>query len=86
MHRYWFQFDVEFDGKAPPGVIIGCGITAYDYEDALKLLREKVFLCEILPIRSYIEDVDISTLDQGHVLPNMSAPIKRGVWFPLGYD
>jgi hypothetical protein len=28
------------------------------------------------------EDVDIQTLDQGHVLPNMGVPSERGVWFP----
>jgi len=28
------------------------------------------------------EDVDVSTLDAGHVLPNMYPPNERGVWFP----
>jgi hypothetical protein len=28
-----------------------------------------------------VEDVDVSTLDAGHVLPNMRAPNERGVWF-----
>jgi hypothetical protein len=32
------------------------------------------------------ENLDIRTLDQGHVIPNMKDPTLRGVWFPLGYD
>ena len=40
---------------------------------------------ELPTIAVLIEDVDVSTLDAGHVLPNMSPPVRRGVWFPLGY-
>jgi len=29
--------------------------------------------------------VDVSTLDHGHVLPNMEVVLLRGVWFPKGY-
>jgi hypothetical protein len=35
----------------------------------------------MFPIRSVIEDVDVSTLDQ-RVRPNMLVPIWRGIWFP----
>jgi predicted nuclease of restriction endonuclease-like (RecB) superfamily len=28
-----------------------------------------------------VEDVDVSTLDRGHVLPNMNPRLARGVWF-----
>jgi len=37
-------------------------------------------------IKKVIENVDVSTLDAGHVLPNMSPPNIRGVWFPLRYN
>lgn len=40
---------------------------------------------EMPPIADAIEDVDISTLDLGHVGPNMEVPVFRGVWFPKGY-
>ena len=54
---------------------------------ALCLLKEKVFNGATLPeIKNMIENVDVSTLDAGHVLPNMSPPNIRGVWFPLGYN
>lgn len=33
-----------------------------------------------------IEDVDVSTLDPEHVLPNTGVPAARGIWFPLGHS
>jgi hypothetical protein len=65
----------------------GCGVTAYDEDDARRLVRERVFAGGVLPpIGKAIEDIDISTLDDEHVRPNMGVPIRRGVWFPKGYD
>jgi hypothetical protein len=67
--------------------LTGCGVTAWSHEDALRLLRERVFVRQPLPpVRRCVEDVDVSTLDPGHVLPNMADPTRRGVWFPLGCD
>lgn len=89
MVRYWFEFDLMFADVAeiPSGTLIGCGITAYNYEDAIKILQEKVFKSSELPrITRFVENVDIRTLDQGHVIPNMAAPVARGVWFPIGYQ
>jgi hypothetical protein len=61
----------------------GYGVTAFDYLDAVQLLRERVFSGKDLPaIGSVIEDVDISTLDDRHVRPNMGVPVWRGVWYP----
>jgi hypothetical protein len=77
--RFWF----EFDGDVPPPLRRGCGVTAFDYEDALALLRSHVFDGgEIPPIRNIIHDVDVSTLDQGHVLPNMGIVVDRDIWWP----
>ena len=87
LHRYWFQFELTVHNPHPSGTVAGCGITALNYEDALKILQEHVFTQQKLPpICRVIEDVDIATLDPNHVRPNMGLPIKRGVWFPLGYD
>jgi hypothetical protein len=84
LRRYWFTFDIDIRKPHPSGVLLGCGVTASDREDAEKILRERVFIAEPVPrIKSVIEDIDISTLDPGHVLPNMSDPTPRGVWFPL---
>ena len=37
-------------------------------------------------IKDMVEDVDVSTLDANHVLPNMGITLKRGVWFPQGFE
>jgi hypothetical protein len=83
LRRYWFRFRLAADAAPAPGVRLGCGVTAYNYEDALHLLLQVVFTNDVLPpIQEVIEDVDVSTLDANHVLPNMGVPIWRGVWFP----
>ena len=87
MKRYWFEFNIKSAFEFPPGVGHGCGVTAYDYNDAIRILDEKVFhIIKRPPFKNVIENVDISTLDQGHVISNMKAPIYYGVRFPLGYD
>jgi len=85
--RFWFEFDIETAFSFPPGIGIGCGVTGIDLDDAVGIMDRKVF-GEIKrpPFKKVIEDIDIRTLDQGHVIPNMHPPISRGIWFPLGYD
>jgi hypothetical protein len=82
---FWIELDESGDGithRSP----LGYGVTAFDQEDALSLLREHVFGgAEMPPTRSVIDDVDLSALDEGHVRPNMETPVFRGVWFPRGY-
>lgn len=61
----------------------GCGVTAYTEEDALFLVKETYFQKKALPaVQHIIADVDISTLDQDHVAPNMGSTVWRGVWWP----
>lgn len=81
LHRFWFSFE-----DLPPFSIlnVGCGVTAYTYDDALQILKDRVF-AQSLPASSVIADVDVSTLDENHVRPNMGVVTQRGVWFPLGY-
>ena len=70
----------------PRAINLGCGVTAYGYDDALALLREKVFTDGVLPriLEFNEDDIDISLLDHEHVRPNMENPISRGIWFPMG--
>ena len=86
--RYWFEFcDEEGSRSAVPGALRGCGVTAIDVDDALNLLRDLVFKNDSLPkIGKIVENIDISTLDPDHILPNMAPPNRRGVWFPQGYE
>jgi hypothetical protein len=85
LHRYWFKFDLKIGDPHPVGVLPGCGVTARDREDAIKLLKERVFTQHPFPnIVSVQEDVDVSSLDSKHVRPNMENPVVRGVWFPRG--
>lgn len=85
--RYWIKFDTSTAAAerqvARRGAKFGCGVTAYGYEDALTLLRWLLFDGEPLPpVAQVIESVDIRTLDQGHVAPNIGLPVWRGLWFP----
>lgn len=87
LRRYWITFDFTSEDRPPPGTLIGCGVTAADLDDALGIVRNRVFQRAELPrVTEVREDVDVSTLDAGHVLPNMGVPSTRGVWFPLGYN
>ena len=83
--RFWFEFDntTEF----PQCMGIGCGVTAIDYNDAIKLIEKSVLNNNSIPtIKKVIENVDIRDLDQLHVIPNMESPNLRGIWFPRGYN
>lgn len=87
MIRYWLEFNFENYALIPFGTRMGCGVTALNYEDALNIVKNKVFNDKpIAPIKLTVENIDISTLDAGHVLLNMGMPSVRGIWFPLGYN
>jgi hypothetical protein len=82
LRRYWIEWEHSPEER-DPYLRHGCGVTAFDKDDALQLVKEKMFPDEPLPpVSKIIEDVDVSTLDQGHVIPNMHPPVWRGVWFP----
>ncbi len=83
LKRYWFTFQRSLK---PTALNAGCGVTAYGYDDAINLLRERVFGGNELNVINFQEDVDLSKLDQNHVTPNMGSVVVRGIWFPLGYE
>lgn len=83
LKRFWFEFE---HCNYPTVFNIGCGVTAYDYDDAVNILKERMFSGQVLPtITRVIPDVDVRELDQGHVIPNMGLVTQRGVWFPLSF-
>ena len=79
--RFWFEFSVQ------PYSNPYFGVTAYNHEDALEQIKQRVFpLVELPTLKHYIEDIDVSTLDAGHILPNMYPPNYRGIWYPKGFS
>jgi hypothetical protein len=74
LRRFWFPI---------PGRL-GIGITATSLAEARELAEQtrRTIWPDAAPIDAVVEDVDVSTLDRGHVLPNMRPPVWPGVWFP----
>lgn len=70
--RFWFETRKGY----------GIGVTAFSLADA-EFLIEQANLNNEYEILKVTENIDIQTLDQGHVIPNMRPPNFRGVWFPM---
>ena len=68
--RYWFKV---------PG-LVGFGVTAFSLDDAFFLLEAEGYLIDRRT--EVVVDIDVSTLDANHVLPNAGPASFRGVWFP----
>ncbi|HXC53998.1 MAG TPA: hypothetical protein VNU97_01765 [Rhizomicrobium sp.] len=86
LRRYWFEF--ESLGQDTTAILkLGCGVTAYDEKDATALIRDRIFSGAALPhVRKIVADIDVRSLDQDHVVPNMGSVVWRGIWFPTGYE
>jgi hypothetical protein len=82
LRRFWIEFEPRLSFGS------GFGVTAIDVDDALGLIAEwrRDFLSRdvdpLPPPMRIVEDVDVSTLDPGHVLNQINPPIWRGVWYP----
>lgn len=62
-------------------------MTARDKTDAEKIVIRRILKnYPNAKISRIEEDIDISSLDEGHVIPNMNPHIWRGIWFPKGYE
>ena len=74
LRRFWF----------PLSQGLGIGVTAASEDEARALAEEtrQNHFSREATILGVIPDVDISTLDAGHVLPNIGPPAVRGVWYP----
>jgi len=85
LKRYWFEFDFSNPCLSRYRYLpaCGCGITAFDYEDALKIMRRFILRDNNMPAFSRIvENIDISTIEDMNVRPNLGVPVWRGVWYP----
>ncbi|MBU6122593.1 hypothetical protein [Hymenobacter siberiensis] len=79
--RYWMEVQLP-EGQLHPRHF---GVTAYSLDDALSLLHASAAYTLPTPpvvVQAWPE-IDVSTLDLDHVLPNMLPPNRRGVWFPI---
>ena len=86
MRRFWIEFESPSGDHNHSWISrAACGVTASDSEDALSLLKEHIFPNGLPKIAILLQDVDVSTLDKGHVLPNMGNVLVRGIWYPLGF-
>ncbi len=73
LRRFWFPV---------PGHI-GIGVTAHSRAEAEKLAESAAAqMGWSFSTSGTVEDVDVRDLDQGHVIPNMTPPNLRGVWYP----
>ena len=81
LRRYWLKFA---SSNEPSPLNLGCGVTAYDEKDARAMFKDIVQpIFGPRDVVEVIEDIDVSTLDDGDVRSNMGNPANRGVWFPL---
>ena len=82
LHRYWFEFEPG-ENTRRVGAGLGVGATGVDRDDAERLVGELLFGGDVVPaVVAVVEEVDVRTLDEGHVQPNMGDPTVRGVWYP----
>jgi hypothetical protein len=74
LRRFWFPLSYGF----------GIGVTAATEAQARALAEEarKELFPPEATFLGVIPDVDVRTLDEGHVIPNMGPPAIRGVWYP----
>ena len=73
LRRFWFPLPIGF----------GVGVTAASEAEARELaevVRARYFPDAAL--EAVVADVDIRSLDQAHVVPNMGLVVHRGVWYP----
>ena len=88
LRHFWFVFHPRYSERLRErGLHLGCGVTAFDEDDARALLRLRVFGGqEPYETVRCIRDVRITDLDDHHMQANLWPPYWRGIWFPLGYQ
>ena len=78
--RFWLKLDA--DTHSPPGY----GVTAWTEEDAIAIVRDRVYRGDPVPKPSITPAVDVGKLDPGHIRPNLGGSNWRGIWYPLGFE
>ena len=73
MTRYWFKTRLR----------LGIGVTAHTLEDARRMISERLAIDGFGEIIEIVANVDVRSLDQGHVIPNLGPCSNRGIWYPF---
>ena len=73
LRRFWFTCE-----PAP-----GIGVTAQTLAEAREMAEGALAYLPGSVITGVEEDVEVETLDEHLVLPNLGPPALRGVWFPM---
>jgi hypothetical protein len=81
MRPYWVRSGSE---SSQAFLKFGIGITARSEADALAMFATAFGSDSDIRSIEIVENID--ALDQGHVVPNMGNWLRRGIWFPLGFD
>lgn len=73
LRHFWFPSE--------PGP--GIGVTASSSEEARELAEGALSYLPGHVITGVVEDVDVDSLDEHLVLPNLGPPQVRGIWYPM---
>ena len=73
LRRFWFPCEPD----------LGIGVTAYDLEEARELAENALVYLPGNVITGVVEDVDVDTLDEHLVLPNLGPTNLHGIWYPM---
>ncbi len=81
MRPHWITVE---PAHGPPVLNLGVGITAASEAEARAMFAAAFGAAHrIAQVRAVM---DADELDRKHVVPNMGNMLKRGVWFPRGYE
>jgi len=70
-------------GGQATALSLGCGITAYNLDDARRMLRQEIFpLYGDRATVRVLEGVEVASLDE-RVRLHLGNPAVSGVWFPV---
>ena len=82
--RYWFILDPTFRFGTR-----NIGVSAYSLDHAKSIIVQNIHNISWLKLREnliddceVIENIDVTLLDQNHVLPNIGAVCFLGIWHP----
>jgi hypothetical protein len=99
LRRFWLEFDLRSaQARSEPGaegsagqpptwaLVSGVGVTGTDLNECFDVVQKRIFGQTLMPaVLKVVQDIDVSTLDQDQVLPNIEPPVWRGIWFPPGF-